>query len=119
MPRLRQVTIAIIGLGVMLLGMGITAAALGLSVAEGLRDDIRAVGAELEAMHMEARADREAMLARRGGRSGRRYNGRWSGSSGRCRNIGSGFPSRRRGKASRTARSMDRGETRKATRRRR
>ena len=63
MPRLRQVTIAIIGLGVMLLGMGITAAALGLSVAEGLRDDIRAVGAEPEAMRMEARADREAMLA--------------------------------------------------------
>ena len=45
MPHLRQETAAIIGAGVML-------AALGLFVAEGLRDEIRAVRAE-------ARADRE------------------------------------------------------------
>ena len=42
MPHLRQETAAIIGAGVML-------AALGLSVAEGLRDEIRAVRAEARA----------------------------------------------------------------------
>ena len=56
MPHLRQETIAIIGVGVAL-------AVLGLSVAAGLRDEIRAVRAEVEAVRVEARADREAIRA--------------------------------------------------------
>ena len=56
MPHLRQETIAIIGVGVAL-------AVLGLSVAAGLRDEIRAVRAEVEAVRVEARADRDAIRA--------------------------------------------------------
>ena len=56
MPHLRQETVAIIGVGVAL-------AVLGLSVAAGLRDEIRAVRAEVEAVRVEARADRDAIRA--------------------------------------------------------
>ena len=56
MPHLRQETAAIIGVGVAL-------AVLGLSVAAGLRDEIRAVRAEVEAVRVEARADRDAIRA--------------------------------------------------------
>ena len=56
MPHLRQETIAIIGVGVAL-------AVLGLSVAAGLRDEIRAVRAEVEAVRVEARVDRDAIRA--------------------------------------------------------
>ena len=64
MPRLRQETIAIIGVGAVLFATCVTLAALGASVAEGLRDEIRAVRVEAradrEAIRAEARADREA-----------------------------------------------------------
>ena len=53
MSRLRQETIAIIGVGAVLFATCVTMAALGASVAEGLRDEIRAV-------RVEARADRES-----------------------------------------------------------
>ena len=56
MPHLGQETVAIIGVGVAL-------AVLGLSVAAGLRDEIRAVRAEVEAVRVEARADRDAIRA--------------------------------------------------------
>ncbi len=56
MPHLRQETVAIIGVGVAL-------AVLCLSVAAGLRDEIRAVRAEVEAVRVEARADRDAIRA--------------------------------------------------------
>ena len=54
MARLSQETIAIIGVGVTFLGVGIAAIALGLSVAESLREEMRAD-------RVEARADREAI----------------------------------------------------------
>ena len=56
MSQLRQETVAIIGVGIAL-------AILGLSVAAGLRDEIRAVRAEVEAVRVEARADRDAIRA--------------------------------------------------------
>ena len=56
MARLRQETIAIIGVGVAL-------AMLGLSVAADLRDEIRAVRMEVEAVRVEAKADRDAIRA--------------------------------------------------------
>ena len=63
MARLSQETIAIIGVGVTFLGVGIAAIALGLSVAESLREEMRADRAEAradrEAIRAEARADRE------------------------------------------------------------
>ena len=63
MARLRQETIAIIGVGVTFLGVGIAMIAIGLSVAESLRDEMRAHRAEAradrEAIRDEMRADRE------------------------------------------------------------
>ena len=63
MARLRQETIAIIGVGVTFLGVGIAMIAIGLSVAESLRDEMRADRAEAradrEAIRDEMRADRE------------------------------------------------------------
>ena len=63
MPRLRQETIAIIGVGAVLFATCVTLAAFGASIAEGLRDEIRAVRVEVEAVRVEARADREAIRA--------------------------------------------------------
>ena len=57
MSKLRQETIAIIGVGAVLFATCVTMAAFGASIAEGLRDEIRA---DREAMRAEARADREA-----------------------------------------------------------
>ena len=56
MAQLRQETVAIVGGGVAL-------AVLGLSVAADLRNEIRAVRAEVEAVRVEAKADREAIRA--------------------------------------------------------
>ena len=65
MSRLSQETIAIIGVGVTFLGMGVAAIALGLSVANDLRAEMRADRAEAradrEAIRAEAHADREAI----------------------------------------------------------
>ena len=49
MARLSQETIAIIGVGVTFLGVGIAVIALGLSVAESLREEMRADRAEAHA----------------------------------------------------------------------
>lgn len=56
MAQLRQETVAIIGVGA-------ARAVLGLSVAADLRDEIRAVRTEVEAVRVEAKADREAIRA--------------------------------------------------------
>ena len=67
MSRLSQETIAIIGVGVTFLGMGVAAIALGLSVANDLRAEMRADRAEAradrEAIRVEAREDRKAIRA--------------------------------------------------------
>lgn len=63
MPRLGQETIAIIGAGVTVPGIGVATIAACLSVADGLRAEMRADRADAQedrkAIRAEARADRE------------------------------------------------------------
>ena len=63
MPRLSQETVAIVGVGVTVPGIGVATIAIGLSVADDLRAEMRADRAEAredrEAIRAEARADRE------------------------------------------------------------